>query len=91
VIITAPPKNVIQENDAGRYGFTVAFITWLTSLQKSNNMHTGYGTTAQRPTLARNPSLEIGAQFFDTTLGKPVFIKTLGSPITWVDGTGATV
>ena len=41
------------------------------------------GTTAQRPTKV----LWIGRRFFDTTLGKPVYLKSVG-PVVWVDGVG---
>ena len=41
------------------------------------------GTTAQRPTKV----LWIGRRFFDTTLGKPVYIRSVG-PAVWVDGAG---
>lgn len=40
------------------------------------------GTTAARPTDAT-----VGFLYFDTTLNKPVFLKT--QPSTWVDATGA--
>lgn len=43
------------------------------------------GTTTQRPT----PTY-IGQTHFDTTLGKPIWCKTI-SPIVWVDSTGTTV
>ena len=43
------------------------------------------GTTALRPTL----NLYVGLQYFDTTLGKPIWCK-YGSG-TWVDATGVTV
>lgn len=39
------------------------------------------GTTASRPTDAT-----VGFLYFDTTLNKPVFLKT--QPSTWVDATG---
>ena len=39
------------------------------------------GTTAARPTDAT-----VGFLYFDTTLGKPVFLKT--APSTWVDAAG---
>lgn len=42
------------------------------------------GVTANRPT-----GIPIGSIYFDTTLGKPIFLKD-GTP-TWVDSTGATV
>ena len=44
------------------------------------------GTTADRPT----SGLWVGRMYFDTTLGKPVWVKSL-SPVTWVDATGASV
>jgi len=44
------------------------------------------GATASRPTKAPY----VGWQYFDTTLGKPIFVKTL-SPVAWVDATGVVV
>jgi hypothetical protein len=41
------------------------------------------GTTAARPVGAT-----VGQRYFDTTLGKPVWLKT--APSTWADATGAT-
>lgn len=41
------------------------------------------GTTAQRPT-----GIAVGYQYFDSTLGKPIYFKSAG---VWVDATGATV
>jgi hypothetical protein len=48
----------------------------VSSLQQS-------GTTADRPT----SQLWIGRQYFDTDLGKPVFVKAV-RPSVWVDGVG---
>jgi len=45
------------------------------------------GTTAQRPTANQY----IGKPYFDTTLGKPIWLSAMGSPPTWVDATGAVV
>lgn len=42
------------------------------------------GTTAQRPTA----SAVIGQEYFDTTIGKPIWKKTV---TTWCDATGTTV
>ena len=42
------------------------------------------GTTENRPS-----TTTVGTQYFDTTLGKPIWLKT--STGTWVDATGATV
>lgn len=44
------------------------------------------GTTANRPTAG----LWIGRQYFDTTLNKPVYLKSL-RPSVWVDGAGTVV
>jgi hypothetical protein len=51
-----------------------------------------FGTTSDRPAIPT-----IGMMFFDTTLGKPIWAKTVTSngdgtyTATWVDATGATV
>ena len=44
------------------------------------------GATADRPTAG----LWIGRQFYDTTLGKPVWVQSV-RPTVWVDATGAPV
>jgi hypothetical protein len=44
------------------------------------------GPTVNRPT----SNLYVGVQYFDTTLGKPIYCKQL-SPIIWVDSTGTNV
>lgn len=41
------------------------------------------GTTSNRPT-----GISIGYSYFDTTIGKPIWLKSIG---VWVDSTGATV
>lgn len=47
------------------------------------------GTTAERPSLL---PCNRTFQYFDTTLGKPIYAKTIsGGVVTWVDATGATV
>lgn len=44
------------------------------------------GTTANRPT----SNLWVGRPYFDTTLGYPVWVKTV-SPVVWVNGAGTSV
>ena len=44
------------------------------------------GTTSQRPLVG----LFVGRCFYDTTLGKPVWLKSV-RPDVWVDATGVTV
>jgi hypothetical protein len=43
-----------------------------------------------QPTATRPPSPAIGQMAFDTTLGKPIWCKSLG-PVVWVDATGTVV
>lgn len=47
---------------------------------------TGVGTTVERPTAP-----VIGTQYFDTTLGKPIWCKKGGGTPVWVDSEGKTV
>lgn len=48
------------------------------------------GTTANRPVENSQISLYIGQPYFDTTLGKPIWVKSK-NPTVWVDATGAAV
>lgn len=48
------------------------------------------GTTANRPMASSLNPLYIGQMYFDTTLGKPVFVLSL-NPTVWVDASGAVV
>lgn len=44
------------------------------------------GSTANRPT-----NVQVGFPYFDTTLGKPIWLKTAGATPVWVDSSGAVV
>lgn len=57
---------------------------WLPAIEDKADKTTS-GITATRPT----PTY-IGQTHFDTTLGKPIWCKTVTTPV-WVDSTGATV
>jgi hypothetical protein len=46
------------------------------------------GATASRP--ADTTVMYVGMQYFDTTLNKPIWLKTV-SPVAWVDATGTAV
>jgi len=48
------------------------------------------GTTAKRPVNTPQNFVYVGQMYFDTSLGKPVFVKSL-NPTVWVDGAGAVV
>ena len=66
---------------------TTQWLSWFQSVTSTCNSLQTSGTTSQRPTGSR---IWIGMPYFDTTLGKPVFLKT-ASPIVWVDATGTPV
>lgn len=62
---------------------------WFTYMSLLNNLLQfigGNGATASRPTT----SLYVGYTFFDTTLGYPVYVKSL-NPTVWVNGAGSVV
>lgn len=62
--------------------------TWKNAYGDPANFKT-FGTTAERP---NSNAIRVGFTFFDTTLGKPIYAKSItGYTITWVDSTGATV
>lgn len=44
----------------------------------------GSGSSASRPSTA-----SVGAMYYDTTINKPIWLKT--APSTWVDATGTGV
>ena len=48
------------------------------------------GTTANRPVSTPQNLVYVGQEYFDTTLGKPIWARTV-SPVVWVDATGAPV
>lgn len=62
-----------------------SWMSWIGKIRLYAGSVSESGTTAQRPT----SNLWVGRMFFDTTLGKPIWLKTT-APV-WVDATGATV
>lgn len=72
-------------------GFTTpAWKAWLSQLFGVVSSVNRSGTTAQRPIASAQIPLAIGQQYFDTTLGIPVWVKTL-NPTVWVNSAGAPV
>ena len=59
---------------------------WITNLWTLADSLGSHGTTAQRPLVG----LFVGRCFFDTTLGKPVWLESV-RPSVWVDATGTPV
>ena len=58
------------------------WIRWFSQFEQAFNQSQGIGSTALRP----NPAPFVGFMYWDLTLGKPVWAKTL---TTYVDATGA--
>jgi hypothetical protein len=67
-----------------------AWRAWLSQLAVVAQAVGSGGTTAQRPVGTPTVPLFLYQPFFDTTLGKPIWIKTL-NPTVWVDATGTPV
>lgn len=65
--------------------FTTEWAGWLSTVQMILLAVSSAGTTTQRPTKNQFQ----GMPYFDTTLGKPIWLKTPGSSPVWVDATGA--
>ena len=64
----------------------LSWASWIGKIRLYAGSVSESGTTAQRPTT----NLWVGRSFFDTTLGLPIWLKTV-SPADWVDATGASV
>lgn len=62
------------------------WMQWLSWVHRVVSAVTQSGTTAERP----DNLLWVGRTYFDTTLGKPVWLESV-RPSVWVDATGAPV
>lgn len=62
---------------------SVPWSQWFARVHRIVSAVQSSGTTANRPTTV----LWIGRTYFDTTLGKPVWVKAV-QPTVWVDGVG---
>jgi hypothetical protein len=72
-------------NRGNEYRFAPQWAGWLSTAQNILTAASTAGTTAQRPTMNQFQ----GMPYFDTTLGKPIWLKTPGAVPVWVDATGA--
>lgn len=75
------PTNTKIANKDGNLEQT--YISWFASIQRWLSPQGQYGATGVRPKM----NLWIGQDFFDTTLGYKVTVKSL-NPTVWVDGGG---
>lgn len=86
-IINQPP--VTQVDDVSPNGQTSVNNEWrnfFVAVYNICNAVTMSGTTAHRPTTL----LWVGRTYFDTTLGIPIWLKSVG-PTVWVNSAGAPV
>jgi hypothetical protein len=67
-------------------GMTPAWAQWFTRNHSSTITLQQSGPTAERP----DKMLWVGRQFFDTTLGHPIWLQSI-NPTVWCDATGAAV
>lgn len=82
-LINNVPGNDFQN---GTKPFGVAWTSFFEQIFNILTAMTQSGTTANRPT----KFLWIGRNYFDTTLGYPVYVKSVG-PVVWVNGAGTVV
>lgn len=66
------------------------FQSWLSSVQNAVAPLNGNGPTTARPVNTVANPLMVGTDFFDTTLGYKVTVKSL-NPTVWVNGAGGVV
>jgi hypothetical protein len=78
VQLTQPPRSLAK---------TPEELAWLEQLARIVNAGVGSGTTANRPTTF----VWLGRSYWDEDLDKPVYVKSVGPPVVWVDGAGASV
>lgn len=91
---TFPNSRVTEAGEEARA--TRAWQNWFGQVSTIGFSITQSGPTADRPaerllvTDPPSPPLWIGRQYFDTDLGIPIWIQSIG-PLVWVDATGAPV
>ena len=89
----APVREKFEDNSGGTankfhrggggYRMSRGWVSWFAKVKLFAGSVSESGATANRPT----KKLFVGRRYFDTTLGKPVYVKSL-SPTVWVDGVG---
>ncbi len=86
--INALPNNNVIVDKQGRLitewqAFLSSVHDWLGPVGQS-------GTITNRPPDSTTNPLYVGQGYFDTTLGKPIWVKSR-NPTVWVDATGSSV
>jgi len=86
-MIGLPPINSGLPVENNLASWSGPWGNWMSAAWLIINAVSLSGTTDKRPV----DNVYVGQMYFDTTLGLPIWAKTLGSPISWVkaDGTAA--
>ncbi len=83
------PTTVVGRTVDEQGNLRLDWVAFLSTLQQTVYASTRSGPTASRPTAAM-PGRFVGQQYFDTTLGLMVYLKST-TPDVWVNGAGAVV
>lgn len=86
--INSIPATPIIADKEGR--MTPLWQAWFSSVHDWLGPIGQSGATANRPVDSTQNPIYIGQNYFDTTLGKPIWVKSK-NPTVWVDATGAAV
>ncbi len=81
-------NGIPRQNITDRSGnLLTPWLGWFSNMQNLLFPIGNNGSTTARPTT----NLWIGQIYFDTTLGYPVFVQSLGPPAVWVNASGSVV
>lgn len=86
-INSVPTTPVIVD---GKRTLLPVYQAWFASIQNWLRPVGSSGTTAQRPLNTKESFMYVGQSYFDTSLGKPIWVKSL-NPTVWADATGTPV
>ena len=88
-LINKPPQSAV---DSMGGSVTPGYASFFSAVWYLLNGSTQSGATTNRPGTvnANNDFLWIGMPYLDTTLGKPIWLKSV-KPNVWIDATGGTV
>ncbi len=87
-LVSSPGTTAVdaQDKDGRLVGVSGGWRNFFNSVFNVCNGLTMSGTTAMRPVVG----LWVGRMYFDTTLGLPIWLKSIG-PAVWVNAAGAPV
>lgn len=81
-----PPMTQPGLLGGGLQAFTSAWAGWFSTVQKILVATSSSGATSARPN-----ATYVGQFFFDQTLNRPIWAKTIGASTVWIEAGGAVV